>query len=173
MEKNYFNLLQLPVALPIDSSLLTLHYQQLQRQFHPDNYATSPDSGKAAILQQSASINAAYQTLKDPIKAAEYRLSLEGININEEQQTIHDSSFLMEQFMLREQLDELEHAQNWDELTLFYDEMIERKNQIHAQLLEYINQSHWLMAKQQLYKLRYYAKLIEQIELLQEKQFNL
>lgn len=173
METNYFELLQLPIMLPVDISLLSSHYQQLQRQYHPDNYATAPDSEKMAVLQKSATINAAYQTLKDPISAAEYRVSLEGININEEQQTIHDSQFLMQQFTLREQLDDIEQAQDWDKLTTFYDAIIEQKNQIYLQLLDHINHSNWSATKQQLYQLRYFAKLLEQIELLQEKQFDL
>ena len=147
MKNNYFDLLALPMILPINLSQLSLNYQQLQKQYHPDNYATASESEKMAVVQKSATINAAYQTLKDPIKAAEYRVALEGININEEQQTIHDSEF--------------------------YDEILKRKNQVYLQLLAYINQSNWLATKQPLYQLRYFVKLIEQIELQQEKHFDL
>lgn len=173
MKNNYFDLLALPMILPINLSQLSLNYQQLQKQYHPDNYATASESEKMAVVQKSATINAAYQTLKDPIKAAEYRVALEVININEEQQTIHDSEFLQEQFMLREQLDEIDQVHDFERLELFYDEILKRKNQVYLQLLAYINQSNWLATKQPLYQLRYFVKLIEQIELQQEKHFDL
>ena len=78
---NYFELFQLPIKLPIDSGQLTVNYQQLQRQYHPDNFAQATDNEKVAIIQKSAMINDGYQTLKNPLKAAEYLLSLQGVDV--------------------------------------------------------------------------------------------
>ena len=75
--------------------------------------------------------------------------------------------------MLREQLDEIDQVHDFERLELFYDEILKRKNQVYLQLLAYINQSNWLATKQPLYQLRYFVKLIEQIELQQEKHFDL
>ena len=91
---NYFELFQLPIQLPIDSGQLTANYQQLQRQYHPDNFANANDNEKMAIIQKSAMINDGYQTLKNPIKAAEYFLSLQGFDVATEQNIIHDADFL-------------------------------------------------------------------------------
>lgn len=170
---NYFSLFQLPMTLPIDTSILNVQYQQLQRQYHPDNYAVASESDRAAAMQKSATINTAYKTLKDPITAAEYRLSLEGIDISNEQNTIFDPLFLGEQFELREVLEEIEQAKDWVALDHFVADVIARKKQIYAELLQVINETEWQQAKTILYKLRYFARLIEQIELLQEKQFDL
>ena len=74
---------------------------------------------------------------------------------------------------LREQLDEIDQVHDFERLELFYDEILKRKNQVYLQLLAYINQSNWLATKQPLYQLRYFVKLIEQIELQQEKHFDL
>ncbi|WP_392561585.1 Fe-S protein assembly co-chaperone HscB [Orbus sturtevantii] len=170
---NYFVLFQLPLTLPIDMVKLNTQYQQLQRQFHPDNFALVPDHEKALILQKSATINFAYKTLKDPLKAAEYRVSLENIDVDAEHDTIRDSDFLVEQFELREMLDEIENRHDWSALDKFYDEIIQRNKDTYGTLLRAMEQSDWQTSKTIIYRLRYLARLIEQIELLQEKQFDL
>lgn len=172
MSDNYFELFHLPIALPIDISELSRQYQQLQRLYHPDNFAIADDRQKAEMMQKSATINAAYQTLKDPIRAAEYRVGLAGVDINDEQRTIKDSAFLMEQFELREQLDEIGSSQDWDALDAFHRKMLQRKKNDYTQLLADINQNDWQSSQQKLYKLRYFSRLIEQIEQLEEKQFE-
>lgn len=170
---NYFELFQLPIQLPIDSGQLTANYQQLQRQYHPDNFANANDNEKMAIIQKSAMINDGYQTLKNPIKAAEYFLSLQGFDVATEQNIIHDADFLMEQFSLREKLDDIENQNNIDLLDDFHSEISHRKKQVYHQLLQHMSQQDWQSAVNQIYKIRYLARLIEQIEKLQEKQFAL
>ena len=170
---NYFELFQLPIKLPIDSGQLTVNYQQLQRQYHPDNFAQATDNEKVAIIQKSAMINDGYQTLKNPLKAAEYLLSLQGVDVATEQNIIHDADFLMEQFSLREKLDDIESQNNVELLDDFHSEISQRKKQVYQQLLDDISQQNWQTALNQIYKIRYLARLIEQIEKLQEKQFAL
>ena len=170
---NYFELFQLPIKLPIDSGQLTVNYQQLQRQYHPDNFAQATDNEKVAIIQKSAMINDGYQTLKNPLKAAEYLLFLQGVDVATEQNIIHDADFLMEQFSLREKLDDIESQNNVELLDDFHSEISQRKKQVYQQLLDDISQQNWQAALNQIYKIRYLARLIEQIEKLQEKQFAL
>ncbi|MWN90865.1 Fe-S protein assembly co-chaperone HscB [Gilliamella sp. Pra-s65] len=170
---NYFELLGLPAQLPVDVAQLTSHYQQLQRQYHPDNFATVADSDKVAVIQKSAAINDGYRTLKNPIKAAEYFLSLQGFDVATEQNIIHDADFLMEQFSLREQLDDIENQSNFEALDRFHEEIIKREKTIYNELLQFISKQDWQIALNQIYKIRYLTRLIEQIEKLQEKQFDL
>ncbi|OCG21137.1 Fe-S protein assembly co-chaperone HscB [Gilliamella sp. wkB108] len=154
-------------------AMLTTHYQQLQKQFHPDNFASAKDNEKVSIMQKSAMINDGYQTLKNSISAAEYFLSLQGFDVATEQNIIHDPDFLMEQFTLREQLDDIESQDNPELLDDFHKEMIKRKNSVYNQLLHYIHEQDWQTALNLIYKIRYLTRLLEQIEKLQEKQFVL
>ncbi|MWN05963.1 Fe-S protein assembly co-chaperone HscB [Gilliamella sp. Pas-s95] len=170
---NYFELFNLPVQLPVNIAELTNHYQQLQRQYHPDNFAVATDNDKVAIVQKSATINDGYHTLKNPIKAAEYFLSLQGFDVATEQNIIHDADFLMEQFVLRERLDDIESKGNFELLDDFHAEIIARQNTVYNELLQFIANQDWSTALNQIYKIRYLARLIEQIEKLQEKQFDL
>ena len=90
-----------------------------------------------------------------------------------EQNIIHDADFLMEQFSLREKLDDIENQNNVDLLDDFHSEISQRKKQVYHQLLQHMSQQDWQNAVNQIYKLRYLTRLIEQIEKLQEKQFAL
>lgn len=105
---DYFTLFGLPVRYPVDGSLLASRFQDLQRQFHPDRFASQPERERLMALQQAATINEAYQTLKHPLKRAEYMLSLHGFDLGNEQHTLRDTAFLMEQLELREELDGIE-----------------------------------------------------------------
>ena len=57
-------------------------------------------------LEQSASLNEAYQTLKNPPKRARYLLALQGGELPLEV-TVHDPEFLMQQMQWREELEDL------------------------------------------------------------------
>lgn len=170
---NYFELFNLPVQLPVDATLLTAHYQQLQRQYHPDNFAVANDNDKVTMVQKSATINDGYCTLKNPIKAAEYFLSLQGFDVATEQDIIHNTDFLMEQFALRERLDDIESQDNFVLLDDFLAEVVARRHDVYNELLQFITKQDWVTALSQIYKIRYLTKLIEQIEKLQEKQYAL
>ncbi|OCG00429.1 Fe-S protein assembly co-chaperone HscB [Gilliamella sp. wkB112] len=170
---NYFELFELPIQLPVDVTLLTNYYQQLQRQYHPDNFAAVNDDEKVLIIQKSAMINDAYKILKNPITAAEYFLSLRGFNVSTEQNIIHDADFLMEQFSLREKLDDIENRNDFDLLDDFHTKIVERRKNVYDQLLQNIKEQDWNVALNHIYKIRYLNRVIEQIEKIQEKQFAL
>ncbi|MDU3075476.1 MAG: co-chaperone HscB, partial [Mixta calida] len=107
---DYFTLFGLPQSFEIDAAQLTARFQELQRQFHPDRFASQPERERLQALQQAATINQGYQALRQPLPRAEYLLSLHGFDINNEQHTMRDTAFLMEQLALREELDAIENA---------------------------------------------------------------
>ena len=74
---DYFACFQLPRLLNIDEQQLEKTFYELSRTFHPDFYSTKDESEKAISLGNSAFLNAAYRTLKDPIQRAEYLIRLE------------------------------------------------------------------------------------------------
>ncbi len=65
---DYFTLFGLPARYLIDGNQLTTRYQELQRQFHPDRFATQPERERLASMQQAATINDAYQNAQAPVK---------------------------------------------------------------------------------------------------------
>ena len=106
MGRNHFELFSLPVSFDVDIDSLSARYQDLQRSIHPDNFTSATDREKRLSMQQASIANEAYQSLKDPLKRAQYLLSLNGIDVKSESNTVMDIAFLMQQMELREALDD-------------------------------------------------------------------
>lgn len=84
---DYFTLFGLPARYQLDTQALSLRFQDLQRQYHPDKFASGSQAEQLAAVQQSATINQAWQTLRHPLMRAEYLLSLHGFDLASEQHT--------------------------------------------------------------------------------------
>jgi len=108
--KNYFELFDLPVTFDLDSVDIASCYRALQRRFHPDRFALASEPERRLSLQLTAQVNAAFQTLKDPVARARYLLGLQGVDTGEDTDTAMDTGFLMEQMELRESLAEAREA---------------------------------------------------------------
>ncbi|MFM8551835.1 MAG: Fe-S protein assembly co-chaperone HscB [Nitrospiraceae bacterium] len=76
-ELDYFTCLGLPRLLNIDLADMETKFYALSRSFHPDFYHNKTGSEQAISLDNSALLNTAYRTLKDPVQRAEYLLKLE------------------------------------------------------------------------------------------------
>ena len=76
-ELDYFTCLGLPRLLAIDTAALEAKYYELSRTFHPDFFQNKTEPEQQISLGNSALLNTAYHTLKDPIQRAEYLLKLE------------------------------------------------------------------------------------------------
>ncbi len=76
-ELDFFACFQLPRCLEVDEERLERTFYQLSRTFHPDFYSAKDDAEQTISLGNSAFLNTAYRTLKDPIKRAEYLIRLE------------------------------------------------------------------------------------------------
>ncbi|NIH16073.1 co-chaperone HscB [Serratia symbiotica] len=167
---DYFTLFGLPVCYPVDASLLTSRFQDLQRQFHPDRFACQPERERLIALQQAATINQAYQTLKHPLKCAEYMLYLYGFDLANEQHTLRDTAFLIEQLELREELDAIKHKADAESLLAEFDmrlnDTIKRRS---ALMVQQLNGERWSEAADTVRKLRFSDKLQQEVEQLTEK----
>ena len=105
LSSDHFELFGLPVAFELDRSTLDARYRELQRQVHPDRYASASDQERRISMQQAARLNEAYQVLKDPLLRGRYLLELRGLRLDDQQQSLRDTAFLMEQMELREELE--------------------------------------------------------------------
>ncbi|WP_237386061.1 co-chaperone HscB [Xenorhabdus sp. Sc-CR9] len=167
---DYFTLFGLPACYAIDRELLATRYQELQRQFHPDRFATQPEREKTLALQQAATINAGYQTLKHPLKRAEYILFQQGFDLSNEQHTMQDTVFLMQQLELREELDAIEHSSDPETALSGFSSRLNKMIKTRSEQMEQqLNAAEWSIAADTVRKLRFLDKLQQQVEQLEER----
>jgi len=81
---DYFSVFSLEPKLNLDLSALEHEFHRLSRKLHPDRFARALDNEKQWSLADTALLNDAYRTLKDPIRRTEYLLKLLGAEIGEE-----------------------------------------------------------------------------------------
>lgn len=106
LHKNYFELLGVPQKFSIDSNVLDQNYRRLQSEVHPDRFAAAPSSERLHSMQLATEANEAYRTLKNPTVRARYLLQLQGMDVNEESNTIMPAEFLMLQMEWRESIED-------------------------------------------------------------------
>ena len=122
---HYFSVFGLEPRLNLDLSALEHEFHRLSRKVHPDRFARAGENEKQWSLADTALLNDAYRTLKDPLHRTEYLLKLEGAEIGEESAAENgkdrkDSSrvpadLLEEVFELNMQLEEMRMARKMGE----------------------------------------------------------
>lgn len=167
---NYFELFGLPSQFQLDGSLLSSQFRELQKQFHPDNFATASERDRLMAVQKAAEINDAYQVLKNPISRAEYLLSQNDVEIRGEQQTMQDPMFLMEQMELREELEDISSSSDPEDALFDFESKVSKmfKQQLAA-TEQQLSDSDWPQAADSVRKLKFIAKLKHEIELVEDK----
>jgi molecular chaperone HscB len=75
---DYFSVFGLEPRLNLDLAGLEREFHRLSRRLHPDRFARGTDSEREWSLADTALLNDAYRTLKDPLRRTEYLLTLEG-----------------------------------------------------------------------------------------------
>jgi molecular chaperone HscB len=107
--------------LNVDLAALEREFHRLSRKLHPDRFARASENEQEWSLADTALLNDAYRTLKDPVRRTEYLLKLHGAEIGEEHagknRRPHEmgasrapADLLEEVFDLNMQLDEMRMA---------------------------------------------------------------
>lgn len=173
---NYFALFGIEESFDVDTAKLSEIYQTLQKKVHPDKFAHASSQEQLLAVQKSAQINDAYQTLKQPLKRADYMLTLREVDMPSEQASFQDNFFLMRQMELREMLEDIKHASDIDAaifaaneaLDVEYDSLTTKMRQ---QLHDNTPESN-LAASENLRKLKFYQKLHIELDRLEEQLFD-
>ena len=121
-------------------------------------------------MQKAAQINDAYQVLKNPISRAEYLLVQHGEDIRGEQQTMQDPMFLMEQMELREELEDIADSSDPEDALFAFEGKVSKmyKQQLSA-IQQELESEAWLEAADRVRKLKFIAKLKNEIELVEDR----
>ena len=142
---DFFPVFSISPSWDVDIDDLGVRYRKLQQEFHPDRYATKSDTEKRVAVQAASFINQAFDTLKSPLKRAQYLLTLEDIDIDQETHITSDAGFLMRQIELRETLSEISNKENYwqnietlraDVESTYYELQAEFKHQYESELFD-------------------------------------
>jgi molecular chaperone HscB len=116
---DYFSVFGMKPKLNLDLPALEAEFHRLSRKLHPDRFARALENEKQWSLADTALVNDAYRTLKDPVRRTEYLLKLLGANQETSPQPVgHDrkdpsrvpADLLEEVFELNMQLEEMRAA---------------------------------------------------------------
>lgn len=100
-----FALFDLPRGFDVDTSALRRRFFDLNRQIHPDARSGATEEEQAAGMLAAARLNEAYETLRDPIRRAEYLLLSSGGKTAAQDKRV-PQEILNQSLMLREEIDE-------------------------------------------------------------------
>ncbi|MGD0800896.1 MAG: Fe-S protein assembly co-chaperone HscB [Terracidiphilus sp.] len=108
---DYFSVFGLEPKLDLDLPALEHEFHRLSRKVHPDRFARAEEKERQWSLADTALLNDAYRTLKDPLRRTEYLLKLEGAEIDSESKDEKaarvPADLLEEVFELNMQLEEM------------------------------------------------------------------
>ena len=105
-QADYFAILGLPRRLTVDAEALQQRYYDLHRRLHPDRYQTGPQPARVASLRNTAAVNRAYRTLRDPVDRGLYWLALRGESLGANNNKV-PAELAELVFEVHEQLEEL------------------------------------------------------------------
>ena len=167
---NFFDIFSIPVAWDIDINGLGIRYRALQQEFHPDRYATKTDVEKRLAVQSASLINQAFDTLKSPLKRAQYLLELNSVDANQEAHITTDAGFLMQQIELREALSGVSEKQDpWVELKRLTEEIEKTYRQLQSEFQHFFPTASLNLAFNPVAKMQFFAKLLTEIEHLEDE----
>lgn len=173
LSSDFFHLFGIPVSFTVDTGALMQRYRELQQTVHPDRFANGSQQERTMSLQYATHINEALRILKNPLERARYLLQLKGVVWDDEQTTLSDPEFLMQQMELRETLSEV--TEQGDPLQAVADLIAEVDgiNKANTQKLEALLQSddpaELEKAKNQVRKMQFLKKLISEAESLEAR----
>ncbi len=157
---NPFQLFDIPEQYFIDTQAANEKYIALQKQFHPDNFASRTAKEKLMATQISANVVAAHKTLLDPIARASALLNLNGKTFDLANYISRDQMLLVEQMELREQLDRAQP----DEYPMLKQKWEKAFADLEQQFTHLLTDSDLDNAAEVVLKMRYYQKLLTELE---------
>ncbi|HXU83736.1 MAG TPA: Fe-S protein assembly co-chaperone HscB [Polyangia bacterium] len=84
---DHFRVFGIARRYALDLADLERRYKDMTKVLHPDRFARADERARRASLKRSIQLNEAWRTLKDPVRRAEYLLSLSGVEVGAEDGT--------------------------------------------------------------------------------------
>jgi len=167
LQSDDFELFDLPQRFAQDRAAIDARWKELQREAHPDRFASQGGAAQRLAMQWSVRINEAYQRLKDPLRRAAYLCELHGAPIQAEDNTAMPAAFLMQQMEWREAL---EAAASEDDLDGLDDEVQQSRKAAVARCADLIDvQADHAGAAREVRALMFIARFAHDIEVRRDQ----
>ena len=135
LQASDFELFGLPTAFALDRSQLDLQWKSLQREAHPDRFASEGAAAQRIAMQWSVRINEGYSRHKDPLKRSTYLCELHGAAVNADKNTSMPTAFLIQQMEWREALDDCKALKDAGAKIEALETLLEEVDASHARVL--------------------------------------
>lgn len=138
---DYFSVFSLEPHLNLDLAALEREFHRLSRRLHPDRFARASETEREWSLADTALLNDAYRTLKDPLRRTQYLLKLMGTEIaeehngkNRENASRVPADLLEEVFALNMQLEDMRTAKTIGEAedSALHDSLLQAKQKFEG-----------------------------------------
>jgi molecular chaperone HscB len=120
---DFFQFFSCPRQFCIDENVLAARYKELQKRLHPDKHVLRPIEERRLFESQSAIVNDAYRTLKEPYRRAAYLLKTLGVDVEGEdgnRAANTSPELLMEVMDVRERIDAASQMQELQDIRREY-----------------------------------------------------
>lgn len=177
LQKNFFELFDLPISFQIDPDLLSERYRAVQRSVHPDRYVNADTREVRLSLQYATLANEAVETLRSPLKRAIYLLRLNGIETTPDVASGPlEDEFLFLQISMREELQNVAEREDPVALGKFKDEVdriiLSLENDFVSRI-EKKDKTNLIEAEKAVMKMQFMHKLNQEADKVEERLLDL
>jgi molecular chaperone HscB len=161
LHMNCFEVFGLTPTFNVDKISLTKKYQELQKQYHPDNFVGVGSEQQLLAVSMSAYINHAYNTLRSPLLLTLELLKLNNIELNLSENTSLAPEFLIMQMEIHELIEEASQNKAIDALDRIETDLVKKQHDIIKQIDIKFNQNEFIKIIELTKELAFYDKLIK------------
>ncbi len=169
-QTDHFALLGLERDYDLSTEMLSDRFVSLSRQVHPDYFSERSGGQQRLAMRNSARLNQAYRTLRDPFTRAEYLLELAGGPCSAEDRSV-PANLLDEAMHLREQIEEAKLRADDATLADIRKELLARRDHTNEQIGTLarravradVSPDVLRELRKQLNAFKYFANLLEQL----------
>jgi molecular chaperone HscB len=169
LSENHFQIFGVPAQFEVDLPSLEARYRELQREVHPDRFAGASQAEQRVSMQLATRVNEAYQTLRSPLRRAEYLLSLQGVDPEFETNTSMPAGFLADQMERRERLGEVAETGDWQKLIALTSSLSIDQDALLGRIARQLDAGDWTGAAATLRQLKFLEKFGEEIDAAEER----
>ena len=169
LSENHFQIFGVPAQFEVDLPSLEARYRELQREVHPDRFAGASQAEQRVSMQLATRVNEAYQTLRSPLRRAEYLLSLQGVDPEFETNTSMPPGFLADQMERRERLGEVAETGDWQKLIALTSSLSIDQDALLGRIARQLDTGDWTGAAATLRQLKFLEKFGEEIDAAEER----